>query len=389
MIIAVDATTLGSGLGGDETLVLGLLRGLAATLPASDRVRVLAAPGVELPDVVLDHSSFDVQRAVRHPGLRHFGLTLPRWLHGLARSAAQPDVVVSLTHAPLRSPVPVALVVTDLSFVHVPDAYPWRTRLRLRTLIGTQVRRVGTVLTISEFCRADLESTYSLPAEKVHVVPLAIDPPAPPEALARTSLAARGVRAPYLLYLGNLHPRKNVARAITAFSAVRRSDPRLAQHRFVVAGARWFGSQAETDAASADPGAVCFVDRVDDAEREVLLREAQALVYLSTFEGFGLPPLEAMARDTVVLAADRTAIPEVCGDAALLVDPTDLTQIEVGLQRVLTEPALQAELVARGRRRVAHYSVLETGRALLTALEGFRAPEEHPVSTSPVLDRAP
>ncbi|HEY5822526.1 MAG TPA: glycosyltransferase family 1 protein, partial [Propionibacteriaceae bacterium] len=358
MIIALDATTIGSGLGGDETLVLSMLRGLAATIQPEDQVLVLAAPGVELPPEVTAHPGFRVDRAVRGSGLSHYAVMLPGWLRDLVARGPRPDVAISLTHAPLRSPVPVAHLVTDLSFVHVPDAYPWRTRFRLQTLIRAQIRRAPIVLTISEFCRDDLVASYRLAPERVKVIPIAIDAPRTPDPAAQARLADRGVRAPYLLYLGNLHPRKNVPLAISAFRAQRAADPRLAEHRFVVAGRKWFGSDAEARAAKgAGPDEIVFLDRVDDAEREVLLRDAEALVYLSTFEGFGLPPLEAMARDTVVLASDVTAVPEVCADAAVLVDPTDRTQIESGLSRVLTDADLRAQLLERGRARVGHYDV--------------------------------
>lgn len=369
MIVAFDATSVGSQLGGDETLVLGELRGLARVLDAHDTVYVLAARGARLPAEVLAHRGFVVERTPRLAGPVHFGAVLPQWLLALRARGVRVDVVVCNTHAPLVSPFPVALMVTDLSFLHVPDAYPRLTRWRLRSLIGRQARRAARVLTISEFCRGDLVASYGLPGSRVSVVPLTIDPPQAVGDAVGAALGERGVRAPFLLYLGNLHPRKNVPRALRAFLRVRAADPALADHQFVVAGRPWFGGSAEADAAAgAPPGAVLFLDRVSDDEREWLYRHATALVYLSTFEGFGLPPLEAMARYTPVLASDRTAIPEVCGDAALLVDPLDDAAVEAGLRRVLTDEGLQERLVAAGHARVARYSVEATGAALHAAL---------------------
>ena len=369
MIIAIDATSIGSHLGGDETLVRGLVRGLVSTARPDDAVLVLAAAGATLPRCVSEHPRFAVERLARRAGPVHFAIDLPRWLSGVADRHGRPDVVVTNTHAPLRSPSPVALVVPDLSFLHVPGAYPPATRLRLRLLVRHQVRSVGAVLTISEFCRQDLISSYRLDPEAVSVVPLTIDEPRPVPAGARAALGERGVRGPYLLYLGNLHPRKNVPRAIRAFLSVRRTTPELASHQLVVAGRRWFGGDDEMAAAAGAPeGAMLFLDGVDDDEREALLRDAEALVYLSTFEGFGLPPLEAMARDTPVLASTATAIPEVCGGAALLVDPLDDDAVVAGMRRVLVDVPLRDRLVRAGRLRVAHYAVSTTGAALREAL---------------------
>jgi glycosyltransferase involved in cell wall biosynthesis len=103
-------------------------------------------------------------------------------------------------------------------------------------------------------------------------------------------------------------------------------------------------------------------------ELEALYAEATALVFPTRFEGFGLPPLEAMARDTPVVASDVTAVPEVCGDAAVLVGPHDDEAIERGLVAVLLDDELRARLVRRGRQRVAHYDVRRTGEALYEAL---------------------
>jgi alpha-1,3-rhamnosyl/mannosyltransferase len=369
VLIAVDATSIGSGLGGDETLVRGVLRGLVLTLSPDDRVVVLAAQGAELPAEVSGHAAVTVERRRRRGGIRHFAVELPLWLRSLHRRGTPPDVVLCNTHAPVRSASPVCLLVTDLSFLRVADAYPTLTRWRLRLLVAHQVRRVRSVLTISEFCRQDIERAYGLDAGAVHVVPLSVERSAPTSDAARERLEQRGVQQPYLLYLGNRHPRKNVPRSVATFLAARSHDDRLASHRFVVAGGRWFGDDAvERMAAAAPPGSVIVLDRVDDEEREVLLQGARALVYLSTFEGFGLPPLEAMARDTPVVASDVTAVPEVCGDAAVLVGPHDDEAIERGLVAVLLDDELRARLVRRGRQRVAHYDVRRTGEALYEAL---------------------
>jgi glycosyltransferase involved in cell wall biosynthesis len=374
MIIAIDATSIGRQLGREETVTRSLLRGLAAAVRPRNRVHVLASAGAELPRETGPRRGFVVDRIVRRSRSVHFGYALPQWLATLVRRGERPEVVVSLTHTPLWSPAPVALMATDSSFAHLPDAYPRATRLPLRTLVRHQVGAAAAVLTTSEFCRSDLVASFGLPCNAVHVVPLTIDPPRPAAAGARKALADRGVRPPYLLHLGDVHPRKNVALAIQAFRSAQAENPRLAGHRFVVAGRRRFGSQAEAAAAAGAPrGTIIFLDRVSDAEREVLLSDAEALVYLSASEGFGLPPLEAMARGTAVVASAAAAVPEVCGSAALLVDPSRPEDVRHCVRQVLLDGWLRSDLVRCGRDQVKAFTPEQTGRALMAALASVRS----------------
>lgn len=372
MRVVLDATALGSGLGGDETMLRGVLRGMALTAETGDELRVLAAHDVELPTEVVASAAMPVERVRRLPGPLHFGARLPWRLDHHHRDAG---AVFTVTHAPLRSPIPRALMVQDLSFHHRPDLYPRATRVRLERLVRRQVHEASVVMTVSDYCRDDIIATYGLAPERVHTVPNTVSVPTPLAPDARSAadgwLAEQGVRSPYFLYLGNLHPRKNVATALRAFTRARATDPTLADHQFVVAGARWWG-EGETSAADAAPdGSVLLVGRVDDDVRQVLLEQAVALVYLSMFEGFGLPPLEAMAAGTPVLASTAAAIPEVTGGAAVLCDPLDLRGIASALSTLASDEAWRDDLIRRGHERVAHYDPIRTGtcarRALLAA----------------------
>lgn len=369
MRVLLDATGLGSGAGGDETMLSGVLQGLAEVAGVDDVFPVLAADGVELPDPVHRDPRFPVQRVRRLPGALHFTTTLPR---AVAACTPRPDLVFSATHGPVRSAVPVALMVQDLSFEHRPQDYPPLTRRRLQWAVRSQVHGARVVLTVSDHARSDLLRTYRLDPSRVFTVPNA-NLPAPPVseralADARSDLRVRGVDGPFLLYLGNLHPRKNVGTIIEAFARARSDGGDLDGHRLVIAGGRWWGTGEEEVARRLAPeGSVLFLGRVDETEREVLLRDASALCYVSLFEGFGLPPLEAMARGTAVIASDRTSVPEVVGDAAEVVDPLDVEAVAAAMRRIVTDEDRVAELRERGLRRAAHYSVRNTGRALFDA----------------------
>lgn len=352
-------------------MLTGVLEGLAVAAHVDDEFVVVAANGVDLPVSVTSDPRFDVRRVARRPGAIHFGSVLPRVLEGLR---PQVDLVFSPTHGPLRSVAPLALMVQDLSFEHRPQDYPLPTRLRLQAAVRAQVLTARVVLTVSEHARGDLIETYGLDPGRVFRVPNAALPAEPIDETEleaqRAWLRTEGVPGPFLVYLGNLHPRKNVIGAIKAFAVAQQADPSLADHRLVIAGGRWWGSgEEETARRHCTPGSVVFLGRVDSAQRELLLRDAVALVYPSLFEGFGLPPLEAMSRGTPVVASRVTSIPEVVGDAGLLVNPLDTMELARALIHVASDRELAGDLATRGRQRAKTFGIEATGQALRSAFE--------------------
>ena len=168
MRVLLDATGIGSGAGGDETMLSGVLQGLAAVAGDDDVFPVLAAVDAELPSVVLGDQRFPVQRVRRLPGALHFTTTMPRVVDA---ASPRPDLVFSPTHGPLRSRVPLALMVQDLSFEHRPQDYPLATRLRLQLAVRSQVRGARAILTVSDHARGDLIRTYRLDPSRVFTVP--------------------------------------------------------------------------------------------------------------------------------------------------------------------------------------------------------------------------
>jgi glycosyltransferase involved in cell wall biosynthesis len=369
MRIAIEASVIGTARGGDETYLRNLLAGLALASPnGTHEFVVYLRGGAQIPPEIAGDARFVVRRLPHRPSPIRYAVDLP-WL--LARERPAVDLVLTTNHAPLWSPVPSAVLVHDLSFRHHPEQYSRMTRARLNWLVPVHVRRAQLVLTVSEFSRQDLIQSLRLRPDRVVVVPNAVRPPAAGAEGARMSrsVRSRGVGDRFFLYVGNLHPRKNVGRLIAAFALARARSSAVAAHQLVIAGAPGWRANDVLQAAAALPGLVVALGRIDDAERDALLSRATALAYVSLFEGFGLPPLEAMAAGTPVLASDSSAMPEVAGGAALLVDPLDVEAIARGLQRIAEDPALRDHLRELGRARSAAYSVRETGQRALAAFE--------------------
>jgi len=253
------------------------------------------------------------------------------------------------------------LVVTiyDLSFVTYPEFHlPANVE---HCLQGTKlaIDRADALIAISESTRRELIDEMGAPPERIVVTPLASDP-----RLRRVSDPARlaAVRRRYdlperfVLFLGALEPRKNVLRLLEAFAALAATLRR--EFPLVVAGAQgWLNEPVREHAQKLGLGeSVRFPGYIDPGDVAALYSLATVFAYPSLWEGFGLPVLEAMACGTPVLTSSVSSLPEVAGDAAVLVPPTDVDAITAGLGRLLEDRALRADLSERGRRRAAQFS---------------------------------
>jgi glycosyltransferase involved in cell wall biosynthesis len=240
----------------------------------------------------------------------------------------------------------------------------------MRVLVGAALRRAEVVVALSEFTRREIERFYPWALRKTTVIYPGIDrafeaPEAGNDAATRQIY---GVSQPYLLAVGNIHPRKNLARLLTAYEQLcaRRAD----RPALVWAGVeRWGSDELRTHAQAVG---VQLIGRVQAAHLPALYRGAQALIYPSLYEGFGLPPVEAMACGTPVITSNSTSLPEAVGDAAFTVDPVNVEQLASAIERVVLDAALRAELRQRGMAQAARFNWTTTAAQLMQALRQYR-----------------
>jgi glycosyltransferase involved in cell wall biosynthesis len=238
-----------------------------------------------------------------------------------------------------------------------PETHTLLTTLLHRFYVPMTLRNVDAVITISEVAKLDLVRFLHVPAGRVHVVPLAVDPGFRPVAADESArvVARYGLAPPFVLYVGALEPRKNVPTLLRAFARLRSDFPNL---RLVLCGGqRWdFGPIPRAIAQLGLADVVRFTGYVPDADLPALYSAAAVFCFPSLAEGFGLPILEAMACGTPVVCSNASSMPEVAGDAALLVEPTDAEAVAQSIGRVLREPDLAAALRQRGLDRAAQFS---------------------------------
>jgi glycosyltransferase involved in cell wall biosynthesis len=289
----------------------------------------------------------------------------------------RPDVFLSPDgFLSLRTDVPSLLVVHDLSFERLTGALGGLSRLYCRAMTPAFVRKAARVATVSEFSKRELVDVYQVAEDRIDVIPNGVGRAFRPlridESDEMRRLYAGGEE--YFLHLGAIHPRKNVANLLRAFDRFKRRSGRPT--KLLLAGRLgWkYNDVLRAHAAMEHRDDVHFLGFVPADDLPRLVGSALALVYVSVYEGFGLPVVEAMASGTPVVAAHRAALPEVAGDAALFVEPLDPESIAAALERLAADPELRAGLVRRGLERARRYDWNLTATAVRDALARIARP---------------
>lgn len=300
----------------------------------------------------------------------------PYWTHRILAAELRkrpPDVFFSpIAQVPWRCPCPSLVSVLDLAAWSHPRHFPWRKRTMMRLQASHAIRTAGHLVAISQSTAAELTRRFAVPATRCSVaLPGCGDrffSPAPPA----PGTIVSGLPESYVLYLGQVQPRKNLLRLIAAFERVLKAHPALPHHLVLAGGLGWQNDgiyRAAFGSAVADR--IQFLDYVPDEQVPTLLAGADVLALVSLWEGFGLPALEAMAAGTAVLASNCSSLPEVVGDAGVLVDPEDVDGMADGLGQLLLDEALRARCVEQGRERAQAFTWERTASAILDAAQGL------------------
>ncbi len=296
-------------------------------------------------------------------------LYLARWAHRLD--------VIDLPESPMPgffSKRAVAMV-HDITPVLFPSLLPPKGRLFYRRALTLGIKRLGRITVPSQCTKNDLVTHLSADPGKVTVVSRGVDPRfQTARHLEPIAAVKRKYRLPdrFILYVGTLEPRKNLARLIGAYRRLREEG---ACHALVIAGARGWLCDDVFEAAGRDGlrEHIIFTGHVGEDDLLALYQSADVFAYPSLYEGFGLPVLEAMACGVPVVCSDRGSLPEAAGDAALLVDPTDESAIAAALARALRDDDLRRELVARGLRRAREFTWDRVARSFLSVYQEVAA----------------
>jgi glycosyltransferase involved in cell wall biosynthesis len=280
-----------------------------------------------------------------------------RLLPGAALYHATEHLLMPLRH------VPAVLTVHDLIFRRYPAHHKPLNRWYLNLTMPLYCRRATHIIAVSEQTKRDVMDAYGMPSEKITVIYEAAGPnfaPQPPDRVAQVR-ARYNFPARYILSVGTIEPRKNLGRVLNAFEKLHGEG--LVDAFIVVGKKGWLYDDffAQLERSPARQG-VIFPGWVADEDLPAVYAGAAAVAFPSEFEGFGLPALEGMACGAPVVCSNTSSLPEIAGDAALLVEPTDTDAITGALRRVLSEPELPTELRRRGYAQAAQFSWARAAR---------------------------
>jgi len=313
----------------------------------------------------------------RHPFL--FVLWF-EWSLKRALDRIKPDVFFSPDgFLSLSTDIPSVPVIHDLNFEHFPEDLPWLVRKYYQYYFPKFAVKAKRVITVSEFSKHDIVQCYNISPELITVAYNGLRENFKPESeLNRQKFRVKKTSGKnYFLFVGALHPRKNIHRLLQAYD-IYRSNGGETNRLLIVGGTYWWNKtlkQAYEGMIYRDE--VVFSGHLAQNDLAMAMASAEALVYVPYFEGFGVPIIEAFACGTPVIAGNLSSLPEVAGGAALLVDPMDPQQIADGMKRLQSDSELRSRLIEAGLKRAQEFNWDKSAEIVWHVIEKVLKQEKH------------
>jgi len=307
--------------------------------------------------------------STRHPILWYYWF---EWRVNSYLRRIKPDLFLSTDgYLPLRSKFPSVDVIHDINFEHRPGDLPWLVRKYYRHFFPRYARKANRIVTVSEFSRRDIINNYEVAEDKIDLAYNGAND----RFMPISELRAIEVRnkytggSPYFVFVGSLHPRKNITNLLKAFQLFK--DENKGNYRLVLVGEKFFltkpmEEQLEKMNSKKD---VIFTGRLSPEQLNEVLGAAWAMTFVPYFEGFGIPIIEAMKCDIPVIASKVTSLPEIAGEAALFTSPESPGSIRDSMIRIVKEQGLREELIKKGRIRREHFSWEHTATKLWDSIQ--------------------
>ena len=296
-------------------------------------------------------------------------LSLP--LH-LFLNSPKPDIFLSLGHySPSFSPSPAVPFIMDLGYLKYPDQFTSKDLYQLTNWTKTSIKKAKIIFTISQFSQKEIIKTYQIDPKKIFVAPPASDPLKTTPNQDQKVLAKFKIKTPYFLYLGTLKPSKNIPFLLKSFSLFLKNHSTIElKYQLVIAGKKgWLFDDIFSTVKKLNlEDKVIFTDFFGEREKWSLYKKAQALLIPSLYEGFGMPALEAMSVGTPVIGSNLTSIPEVVGNAGILINPTKTSDLVAAMLKI-TNPKTHQKLSKLSLSQSKNFSWSKSAQIVIDTVE--------------------
>lgn len=319
----------------------------------------------------------NAQQVVLSPQARH-PILFRIWFNWAVKRALkkyQPDVFFSPDgYLSLTTDVPQVPVIHDLNFEHHPEDLPDHFLKYYKTYFPKFANIADHILTVSEYSKQDITKTYNISSEKITTVwNGASDVFSPISKDKKDSVRQQYANGKdYFLFVGALHPRKNLSRLIQAYTIFKEERQNNETELVIVGADLWKNSSSDIDIPPSIKDVIRFTGHLSLNDLSEVMGAAKAFVFVPYFEGFGIPLVEAMKAGVPIITGNKTSLPEVASEAALYCDPFDATDIAQKMHQLATDETLQADLIQKGLERSKLFSWDKTAKEVYEVLSNYR-----------------
>lgn len=348
MVVGIDAHMIGDHSGGNESYYSNIIKNM--TIPAGDRYILFVKRGTDMSSY---SDKFSIVEFESEGAFKRNFIELPKLC-----KKYKLDVLHTQYFIPFNRPCPVVCTIHDICFEHYKDIFTKKEYIRQKLLIPYAAKHSQYVFTVSNHAKKDIEDHYNIDSKNVIVTYNAVNESyriMSEKELDKNELYLKfGIKNDYILSVCNLQPRKNLVRLIQAYKKLK--GEKGGQEQLVIVGKKaWMFNDILKEALDGASD-IIFTDYVDSVDLVRLYNAAKLFVYPSFFEGFGIPPLEAMACGTPVVVANATSLPEVVGDAGIYFDPFNVDDIKEAIKKMLTDEKLREESVLKNPEQVRKFT---------------------------------
>ena len=264
------------------------------------------------------------------------------------------------------------VTIHDMALHRFSDTIRLKTKIMLKLNLKNSIKRADAIIAVSEFTKSEIQNFYNVPSEKIYVVPNGIDivkfHPNYTEEEKKFVKAKYGITGEYFLYMGNIEPRKNLIRLIKAFIHAQKEYGDIFP-KLIIGGAKGWLYEEIYELIEENKDCVKTIGYVSDEDVPILMSAAKVFCFVSLYEGFGMPVLEAMACGTPVLTSNNSALKEIAGEVAVKVNPMDIASISSGLLQLYRNEELRNDCRQQGINRVKEYSWEKAAHKLYNVYE--------------------